>query len=224
MTAQACDRISYDGTLWVPGTELLRLWLSAHPDVREAFHDCFHMSTAHRRGYLASWAVVDGELLLAQLRSPAIERPQVLEGKLPLSAGWVYGEIHLLTRVDNRDLSSNREATIAIIDVEGGRVRSGRRMPTRLRFTPIGDWWHGQGSLRPWPGSAIPPEQQRHSGFVVPPEEGADPQQGPRTVRARFAAALDDKSDQWGLHTALMQAGCRSGRRGRRWFTRAPPG
>lgn len=218
MTFQSYDGVVIDGQGWILGDEPLRFWLSAHPEVGEAFADCFHYSTANRRGYTADWLIQNDKLYLRALTSVAVQRRKTLEKRLPLFAGWVYGKIALLQRNHVPTYGLQPRLPVACdyfsyISIDGGKVcfdpkghvpvtvgRGNSEILIKTVPNPTEDaaergvttstfLFPRRGALCPWPGSHIAPDQRTQRWGSV------------------WQQTLDDGADQWGLYAALMAAG-----------------
>jgi hypothetical protein len=113
-TAQARDRIIYNGTTWYiydrPGHDLsfpLQPLLKESPKTLKALtagNNFTHSSTACWRGYVATWEVIDSTLFLKQIRFDMAKKPRLanLKSVFPkrfdgtrVKADWVTGKIVL---------------------------------------------------------------------------------------------------------------------------------
>lgn len=133
MTAQATDSLRFDGLDWQVLAEPLDEHLAELPIRLVAPH------TALWRGYLASWEVVDGRLLLAGLRvwvahdvRHAVERQVLsLDGRsLPHHADYLSGSLPIASGKQVQHVHRGFESRYEledVLEVRAGMVTAPRR-------------------------------------------------------------------------------------------------
>lgn len=100
MTAQKMERLTYDGKVLAMAAEPLGKWLQMKRNRGIRFK---MRNTAHRRGYVGHWEVIEKRLYLASIDGTLVDGKQInLADLFPESperafADWVTGEIRCPT-------------------------------------------------------------------------------------------------------------------------------
>ena len=200
MTAQVTDEIAYKGSVWDIRAEPLRPWLKAHGDIRRAFERA-RPHSANWRGYTANWTVESGNVLLTNVTSDAIRRPDALRQRLPIGAAWISGDLPLL---DPKEVMSE-VATLIVLTVVNGTVQHERRTSVNL-------YRGGPGLGIDYKGPRLRPIEHDDSYWGL--SSGSD---SSFDYDEPSLSPLHDIADRWHLRAALLLAGVDVSIRARRW-------